>query len=180
MIEKNIKNISALFLVFHPSSFIRLPLAWISVFLIFSIIPCCFWPNYSLTIIWINFIIKKLNQEFILIFAKWTAPGVIIIPISLLVFIFINNFIGLIPYIFTRTSHLVFRASLAIPLWLGHIVFKIYTSSLTSSSTFLSFILMFSPGMASSDSSSSHHKVNTSVVIYTKRIENLTSHDPLK
>nr|URX56590.1 ATP synthase F0 subunit 6 [Pennella sp. (in: crustaceans)] len=39
--------------------------------------------------------------------------------ISLMVFIFFSNFLGLFPYIFTSTSHLCLTVFLAIPLWLG-------------------------------------------------------------
>jgi F-type H+-transporting ATPase subunit a len=36
--------------------------------------------------------------------------------ISLFSFIFFNNFLGLFPYIFTRTSHITLTLSLALPL----------------------------------------------------------------
>merc|ERR1711982_260276 len=31
---------------------------------------------------------------------------------------------GLVPYVFTRSSHLVFRLALALPLWLGNILWS--------------------------------------------------------
>lgn len=34
-----------------------------------------------------------------------------------------NNFLGLFPYIFTRTSHLTLTLSLAFPLWLSFILY---------------------------------------------------------
>ena len=37
-------------------------------------------------------------------------------------FIFVNNFLGLFPYIFARRRHLSFALRIALPLWGGHIV----------------------------------------------------------
>ncbi|KAB1728997.1 hypothetical protein FNE60_29915 [Klebsiella pneumoniae] len=39
-----------------------------------------------------------------------------ILLIRLFIFIFYNNFLGLFPYIFTATSHLVVSLCLALPL----------------------------------------------------------------
>merc|ERR1712115_542743 len=40
-------------------------------------------------------------------------------------FILINNFIGLFPYVFTRSRHISFTLTLALPLWLGSILISI-------------------------------------------------------
>lgn len=50
------------------------------------------------------------------------APGSNLICLRLFIFIAINNAMGLFPYIFTSPSHLTFTISLALPLWLGHIL----------------------------------------------------------
>ena len=44
--------------------------------------------------------------------------------LSVFCYIFCNNFIGNFPYVFSSTSHFVFGVSLALPLWLGYIVFS--------------------------------------------------------
>jgi F-type H+-transporting ATPase subunit a len=36
----------------------------------------------------------------------------------------LNNFIGLFPYIFTSSTHFIFRLSMSLPLWLGHMVWS--------------------------------------------------------
>merc|ERR1712024_317481 len=48
-----------------------------------------------------------------------------LIFISIFFFIIFSNFIGLIPYIFTRTSHLSITIVLALPIWLGTIFYSI-------------------------------------------------------
>jgi hypothetical protein len=42
---------------------------------------------------------------------------------SLFLIIFTNNFLGLFPYIFTRTRHLTLTLTLALPLWIRFIWF---------------------------------------------------------
>jgi F-type H+-transporting ATPase subunit a len=48
-----------------------------------------------------------------------------------------SNFIGLFPYIFTATSHLTITISLAVPAWLGYILY----SSLKNINFFLSHLV---------------------------------------
>ena len=55
--------------------------------------------------------------------APLSNPGVIVLPISIFLFIMLNNTFGLVPYIFTSSRHMTFTISLALPLWLGHIIF---------------------------------------------------------
>jgi F-type H+-transporting ATPase subunit a len=40
--------------------------------------------------------------------------------LALFLLIVLNNRLGLLPYVFTASSHLVFTARLALPLWLGY------------------------------------------------------------
>lgn len=117
--------ITNLFSIFDPSTkiiLLNLSLNWSSIILLLLIIPNIFWliPNnfnlifLKLTNILNNefkIIIKKKNNNFNLIF------------ISLFIIIIINNFIGLFPYIFTRTRHLSINLALAIPLWIRIILF---------------------------------------------------------
>lgn len=62
-------------------------------------------------------------KEFKAILTPLSAPGVLLIPLGLFLFILVNNALGLIPYVFTASSHLIFTVRLALPLWLGHMVY---------------------------------------------------------
>jgi len=115
--------ITNLFSVFDPSrSLFNLSLNWLSTWLGLLFIPYLYWfipSRYNL--IW-NTIIDKLHFEFkILINSQY--KGRTLIFISLFSIILFNNFLGLFPYIFTRTSHMVITLSLALPLWLTFIIY---------------------------------------------------------
>lgn len=117
------KMITNLFSVFDPSTTIfNLSLNWIRTFLGLIFIPSIYWiipSRYSF--IWFK-IIKTLHLEFkILINSPFN--GRTLMFISLFSIILFNNFLGLFPYIFTRTSHIVITLSLALPLWISFILY---------------------------------------------------------
>lgn len=117
--------ITNLFSIFDPATkilYINFSLNWLSITIIILLIPNIYWliPN-NLNLIYrkiLNLLfnefkitIKKKNNNFNLLF------------ISLFIFILVNNFLGLFPYIFTRTSHLSINLTLALPLWLRIIIY---------------------------------------------------------
>nr|YP_009050392.1 ATP synthase F0 subunit 6 [Choaspes benjaminii]AIC37387.1 ATP synthase F0 subunit 6 [Choaspes benjaminii] len=111
---------SNLFSIFDPSTnLFNLPLNWMSTFLGLMFIPYTFWfiPNRHF-IIW-NMIITKLHNEFKNLLGPNSFNGSTFIFISLFSFIIFNNFLGLLPYIFTSTSHLTLSLSLSLSLWLS-------------------------------------------------------------
>nr|YP_010043651.1 ATP synthase F0 subunit 6 [Branchinella kugenumaensis]QPD06972.1 ATP synthase F0 subunit 6 [Branchinella kugenumaensis]WDW26452.1 ATP synthase F0 subunit 6 [Branchinella kugenumaensis] len=110
-----------LFSVFDPTSSILTN--WLSLLTGMIIIPMGFWaiPSRSQAV-W-SFVLKKLDQEFSTLLGP-SKMGSPILLISLFIFIFYNNFLGLFPYIFTATSHLVVSLCLALPLWLSFILFS--------------------------------------------------------
>nr|AFU50279.1 ATP synthase F0 subunit 6 [Donacia distincta] len=110
-----------LFSSFDPSSNLNLSLNWISSFVGLLIIPINFWFIPSrMSYLW-NSIIIKLHQEFKLLLNK--SDGKTLIFISLFSYILFNNFLGLFPYIFTSSSHMVMTLSLALPLWISLMIF---------------------------------------------------------
>nr|QNE85807.1 ATP synthase F0 subunit 6 [Tipula flavolineata] len=113
-----------LFSVFDPSTNIfNLSLNWMSTFLGLLMIPPMFWfipSRYH--IIWNN-ILLTLHKEFKTLLGNTGHSGSTFIFISLFSLILFNNFIGLFPYIFTSSSHLIFTLSLALPLWLSFMLY---------------------------------------------------------
>lgn len=113
-----------IFSIFDPSTSIFLSLNWLRTLLIIIIIPYQFWLLPSrFTFIW-NFLINYLFKEF-KILLNYSFSNLILF-ISILLFIFFNNFIGLFPYIFTSSRHINFCLSLSLTFWFGIIIYRIY------------------------------------------------------
>lgn len=115
--------IANLFSVFDPcTSTFNLSFNWMRTFLGFLFIPSLFWLIPSrYNFIWVQ-VIYKLHLEFkILINSPYN--GSTLIFISLFTVILFNNFLGLFPYIFTSTRHIVITLRLALPLWIAFIVY---------------------------------------------------------
>jgi len=114
-----------LFSIFDPTTEIRrLPLNWTSTAIGLLLIPTRIWLIPSRNSIIINLLINKLHQEIKTILRKGNEnKGNSFILTSLFLIILINNFLGLFPYIFTRTRHLTLTLTLALPLWVRFILF---------------------------------------------------------
>jgi len=115
--------ITNLFSVFDPiSSIIHLPLNWLSTFIGLIFIPTLYWIIPSRwSLLWFK-VLDTLHKEFKILLASSPA-GRTIIFVTLFALIVFNNSLGLLPYIFTRTRHLVITLSLSIPLWIAFIVY---------------------------------------------------------
>lgn len=114
--------ITNLFSVFDPTSRIfNFSLNWIRSIIGLLIIPPIFWLIPSrYNILWFKIIII-LHNEFKILLSP-SLKGATLILISLFSIILFNNFIGLFPYIFTSSRHLIFTLTLSIPIWLGLII----------------------------------------------------------
>nr|YP_009469709.1 ATP synthase F0 subunit 6 [Amantis nawai]AVE15474.1 ATP synthase F0 subunit 6 [Amantis nawai] len=114
-----------LFSVFDPSSsMLNMSINWSSTFIGLLLIPMSLWliPSRS-TILWNTFIIK-LHKEFkMLIGKKSINKGATFIFISIFSIIMYNNFMGLFPYVFTSTSHMIMTLTFALPLWLSFMLY---------------------------------------------------------
>nr|AGA56198.1 ATP synthase F0 subunit 6 [Calocaris macandreae] len=118
-----------LFSVFEPSSSIlNISLNWISTFLGLLFLPYMYWaaPNRWL-LIW-HKTIQILHKEFkVLLGTNFSSSTVIFVVIfSIIVY---NNFLGLLPYVFTSSSHLVMTLSLSLPLWISFMIFGWFNHS---------------------------------------------------
>lgn len=115
--------ITNLFSVFDPSANFNMPLNWISSFLIIIFIMPVYWlipRKFSSSV---KLILNKLHSEFKTLLGSTRHQGSTFIFIALFIFIIINNFLGLFPYIFTASSHLTLTLTLAFPLWLTFMLF---------------------------------------------------------
>lgn len=114
--------ITNLFSIFDPSTRIfNFSLNWIRSIIGLTLIPFYFWILPSrINKLW-NVIVFNLHKEFKTLLKN--KKGITLIFLSLFYFILFNNFLGLFPFIFTRSSHLSITLTLALPLWLRFIIF---------------------------------------------------------
>nr|QXT59997.1 ATP synthase membrane subunit 6 [Panaphis juglandis] len=115
-----------LFNIFDPSTMIfNLNLNWLSVMMSIILMPNFIWimPN---RIKWlINKIYVMMNNEILMLYKMKNIKSPSFLFISLFMFILMNNFLGLFPYIFSSSSHMIFSMTLALPFWLFFIIYSI-------------------------------------------------------
>nr|YP_010952739.1 ATP synthase F0 subunit 6 [Domecia hispida]WMQ53159.1 ATP synthase F0 subunit 6 [Domecia hispida] len=105
-----------LFSIFEPSSMI-MSMNWISSLLGLLFVPYIFWASPSRwSLLWSK-VIAALHKDFFALLLP-SHLGVSIMFISLFSFIVFNNFLGLLPYVFTSSSHMVMTLSLSLPIWI--------------------------------------------------------------
>jgi F-type H+-transporting ATPase subunit a len=111
--------INSLFSRFDPSSSLVLSSNWISLFLVTIVIPRAFWlaPNFNYLVL--KKITSTIFSEIKILTGGELFKGVSILFFSLFLYILLNNFIGLFPFIFTATSHITTTFTLSLPLWLS-------------------------------------------------------------
>nr|WGO57838.1 ATP synthase F0 subunit 6 [Polyphaga plancyi] len=114
-----------LFSIFDPTNNMwNLQLNWMSTIIGLTLIPMSFWFIPSRQLMLWNITLNTLHKEFkILMGPHQINKGSTFIFISLFSMILFNNFMGLFPYIFTSTSHLMLTLSLALPLWTSFMLF---------------------------------------------------------
>lgn len=113
-----------LFSIFDPSTNIfNFSLNWLRTFLGILFLPIIYWFLPSRIFLFWNKIFLTLHNEFKTLLGIYRFKGTTFIFISLFSFILLNNFLGLFPYIFTRTRHITLTLTLALPLWLSFIFF---------------------------------------------------------
>lgn len=113
-----------LFSIFDTNTNTVFELNWLSSFFNLLILPYSFWlfnSKFYLFIIKFNFILYKEIK--IILFNKFNFFNTIYLT-SLFFFILINNLIGLFPYIFTRSSHIIFSIRISLPLWFRLFFFR--------------------------------------------------------
>nr|YP_004021856.1 ATP synthase F0 subunit 6 [Ramulus irregulariterdentatus]BAJ24482.1 ATP synthase F0 subunit 6 [Ramulus irregulariterdentatus] len=113
-----------LFSIFDPSTnMMSLPLNWMSSLLCITMLPMSFWVLKNRQMMLWSKPFTLLNKEFNMLLNFKINKGTTLIFISLFSMIMINNILGLFPYIFTSTSHMIMTLSMALPLWLSFMMF---------------------------------------------------------
>nr|YP_010713872.1 ATP synthase F0 subunit 6 [Glyphocrangon regalis]WDD39092.1 ATP synthase F0 subunit 6 [Glyphocrangon regalis] len=137
------KMMTNLFSSFDPlSSIMNLSLNWLSTFLGIFFIPYLYWSMPSRwSLLW-NSTMLLLHKEFKILLGD--NKGKTIVFVSLFSFIVFNNFLGLLPYVFTSTSHLTMTFALALPLW---ITFMIYGWFNSTQNMFAHLVPLGTPGL---------------------------------
>nr|QID48498.1 ATP synthase F0 subunit 6 [Bolivaritettix lativertex] len=107
-----------LFSSFDPSTNWQINLNWMSTMTFIMIIPPTFWIIKSRGNTIFNLIIHLLNKELTIILNNLNKSSTLMF-IGVFMMILINNMMGLFPYIFTSTSHLIMTLSIALPMWIS-------------------------------------------------------------
>nr|AGC22300.1 ATP synthase F0 subunit 6 [Trigonopteryx hopei] len=112
-----------MFSTFDPSTNMNMSMNWMSTIMSIMMIPPMFWLTSSrLKFMW-NTILINLHKEFKMMVSNKKIKGTTMMIITMFVFILMNNFLGLFPYIFTSTSHLTMTLSMALPMWMSFMLF---------------------------------------------------------
>nr|AHA52491.1 ATP synthase F0 subunit 6 [Cardiochiles fuscipennis] len=112
-----------LFSIFDPSTNLLYFLNWMSSMLSMVLFPQIYWFFASRLTLLLNILFLSLWSEFYLIFKNKFNMNNMVYLMGLFIFIFFNNFMGLFPYIFTSTSHLVFSLSFSLTMWFALMIF---------------------------------------------------------
>lgn len=113
--------ITNLFSSFDPmSSTFSRQTNWFRRIIFLMVIFPSFWVINSKSRVIINEILYTLLKEFLPLFKRYKN---LVFFVAIFIFILVNNLFGLMPYTFTRTSHLAISLSLALTLWLRFIIY---------------------------------------------------------
>nr|QJQ37705.1 ATP synthase F0 subunit 6 [Matrona basilaris]QJQ37718.1 ATP synthase F0 subunit 6 [Matrona basilaris] len=113
-----------LFSTFDPmSSIMSMPINWSSSLVGMALMPMMFWliPSRLSTMWFIT--MKTLHNEFKTLLGSSSFNGSTFMFVSLFTMIALINFLGLFPYIFTNSSHMVFTMALAMPMWMSYMIY---------------------------------------------------------
>nr|ABS28766.1 ATPase 6 [Polistes sp. MD1] len=111
-----------LFSIFDPSTSLYFSLNWLSIMIPLFFIPNQFWLKKSkIFLFWFN-INNFLINEFKMYNKKKKLS--IFMLLSLFFFILNMNFLGMFPYIFTPSSHLIISLALSLTLWLSIMLYN--------------------------------------------------------
>nr|QKK69302.1 ATP synthase F0 subunit 6 [Anterhynchium abdominale] len=111
-----------LFSIFDPNSSLNLSLNWLSMMIPILLFPKMYWFKQNKMFIFMKIMIMFLFNELknLIKIQNWNN---IIIFLMLFYLIIIMNFMGLFPYIFTPTSHMVISLSMSLSIWMSIMIY---------------------------------------------------------
>nr|UZT67442.1 ATP synthase F0 subunit 6 [Melanips sp. ZJUH 20220003] len=112
-----------LFSIFDPSTSYYFSLNWMSMMYFLIFFPCIYWVIPSKYLILWNLLIKFIIKELEVSLSKSMNLYNLIMFISLFIFIMLNNFISLFPYIYNNTSHMSMSLTFSMMLWVSFMLF---------------------------------------------------------
>uniref|UniRef100_A0AAT9FF54 ATP synthase subunit a n=1 Tax=Haemaphysalis megaspinosa TaxID=1155002 RepID=A0AAT9FF54_9ACAR len=113
-----------LFSIFDPSTSSWFSWNWCSMTIFMVMYPSLFWKSSSMFIISWKILLSKFFQEMMNNLKPYKYKNILFF-ISIFIFILFSNILGLFPYVFTASSHLIFTMYLAFPIWLSMIIFSL-------------------------------------------------------
>nr|YP_010925301.1 ATP synthase F0 subunit 6 [Sigara lateralis]WKD80504.1 ATP synthase F0 subunit 6 [Sigara lateralis] len=111
-----------LFSAFDPATSQNMSLNWMSTIIGMMLLPMPYWMMSNRMNILFKNITMTLHMEFKLLM-NMNSMGLTTLFVAMFMFILMNNMLGLLPYVFTSSSHMVFTLSLALPLWVSLMLF---------------------------------------------------------
>nr|YP_010324876.1 ATP synthase F0 subunit 6 [Haemaphysalis sulcata]UNO53927.1 ATP synthase F0 subunit 6 [Haemaphysalis sulcata] len=113
-----------LFSIFDPTTSSWFQWNWWIMFAFMILYPSLYWISSSLFIISWKILLKKFFQEMMNNLKFYKMKSILMFT-SMFIFILFANLMGLFPYVFTASSHLIFTMYLAFPLWMAMIIFML-------------------------------------------------------
>nr|WEF74979.1 ATP synthase F0 subunit 6 [Amblyomma mixtum] len=113
-----------LFSIFDPSTSSMFSMNWTALCFWILIIPFPFWASSSLFLISWKTLLSKLFQEISNNVKTLKFKNIILFTVVFFIIMF-SNLLGLLPYVFTPSSHLLFSMFFSFPLWISLIVFSL-------------------------------------------------------
>nr|YP_010582913.1 ATP synthase F0 subunit 6 [Aguriahana triangularis]UGN61333.1 ATP synthase F0 subunit 6 [Aguriahana triangularis] len=108
-----------LFSVFDPCTGM-LSMNWLSTFIFIMMMPYKLWLTENKISLLYKMMMMTLNKEMSMLMKY---KGTNLIMISMFMLILYNNFMGLMPYVFTSSAHLTFSLTIALPMWMSLMMF---------------------------------------------------------
>ncbi len=76
------------------------------MFLFLILLPGGYWFISSRKLFFVKLVSANLRKEIVVLLGASNYPGNLILCLGIFSFLFLNNVIGLVPYVFTGTSHI--------------------------------------------------------------------------